>query len=265
MHPLTIHSVSAAHRATLHHDCGMWAVRHHGLRVSFNLSTRWSQPPLRPLSSRPAMADSSDDDGGRSIGGTPSLLEDGLRKIVAVEDTGRRGKAPAVRYNSPFELHFGTVNRAVGVEGEPGTHPPRKSHARHTHPTKLPPLSREPSREHQLNPIPGPHSPLTRPSHCITTLRCLPRSVPAQTPPHTCACTPSSSHRPSPRARLTVTVSHPTERPPTPLIRLAVPRSHRKTTHPTDPACCLQAVCAHHVPAPLHARLTSSNSCGRQR
>ena len=43
MHPLLVHAPSAAHRATL--QGGVRVA--HGLRVTFNLATRWSRPPLR--------------------------------------------------------------------------------------------------------------------------------------------------------------------------------------------------------------------------
>ena len=43
MHPLLVHAPSAAHRATL--QGGVRVA--HGLRVTFNLATRWARPPLR--------------------------------------------------------------------------------------------------------------------------------------------------------------------------------------------------------------------------
>ena len=43
MHPLLVHAPSAAHRATL--QGGVRVAN--GLRVTFNLATRWSRPPLR--------------------------------------------------------------------------------------------------------------------------------------------------------------------------------------------------------------------------
>ena len=43
MHPHLVHAPSAAHRATL--QGGVRVA--HGLRVTFNLATRWARPPLR--------------------------------------------------------------------------------------------------------------------------------------------------------------------------------------------------------------------------
>ena len=44
MHPLLIHSASDAHRSTCTPD-GKWV--RHGLRITFNLATKWRRPPLR--------------------------------------------------------------------------------------------------------------------------------------------------------------------------------------------------------------------------
>ena len=48
MHPLLVHASSPASRTTLaQSEDGRWACVKHGIRVTFNLSTLWRQPPLR--------------------------------------------------------------------------------------------------------------------------------------------------------------------------------------------------------------------------
>ena len=51
MHPLLIHAVNDARRITFHlcpegGHAPRWTAVHHGIRVTFNLSTHWTRPPL---------------------------------------------------------------------------------------------------------------------------------------------------------------------------------------------------------------------------
>ena len=50
MHPLLIHAVNDARRVTFHlcseHGAARWTAVHHGIRVTFNLSTHWARLPL---------------------------------------------------------------------------------------------------------------------------------------------------------------------------------------------------------------------------
>ncbi|KAL1515007.1 hypothetical protein AB1Y20_004078 [Prymnesium parvum] len=87
MHPLLIHSSSAAHRATLHHSDGTWRLVPHGIRVTFNLCTKWVSPPF--------------------AAGRASLLEDGVRRGLHAR--------PPLLYLQPIELRVCRLELGVGV------------------------------------------------------------------------------------------------------------------------------------------------------
>ena len=104
MHPLLVHASSPASRTTLaQSEDGRWACVKHGIRVTFNLSTLWRQPPLR-VPADPASAP--------PLG---SLVEQSLVDAVA----GARPAAGCVRYGEEVQLRF-VASDAVATAGLDG-------------------------------------------------------------------------------------------------------------------------------------------------
>lgn len=97
MHPLLIHSASSAHRVTLQCDDGRWRVEHHGIRVSFNLCTKWKAPPFSNHSA--------------------SMLETGMRGVFSSPSGWKQNRIPLL-YNQQIELCLGGFDRMVGVDGD---------------------------------------------------------------------------------------------------------------------------------------------------
>ena len=118
MHPLLVHASSPASRTTLaQSEDGRWACVKHGIRVTFNLSTLWRQPPLR-VPADPANAP--------PLG---SLVEQSLVDAVA----GARPAAGCVRYGEEVQLRF-VASDAVATAGldgvvraTPAAAPPKSS------------------------------------------------------------------------------------------------------------------------------------------
>ena len=134
MHPLLVHAASDAMRST----CHAGSLVRHGLRVTFNLSTCCTRPPLRHR-----------DDGGiaRRCALERTLLRtlrEGLLREEAASQGGQAGSGGSnagpqagrlVHYNQKLEVRSVGCGRMVGVGSDGAvraTHtrlPPRASHA----------------------------------------------------------------------------------------------------------------------------------------